>query len=61
MWTTVLTGDQEYRDQVIHSMVHALSVMEQRVPFTDWYYTDPVKKCYFQNRSVQGGLFVCLL
>ena len=61
MWTTVLTGDKEYRDLVIHSMVHALSVMEQRVPFTDWYYTDPVKKCYFQNRSVQGGLFVCLL
>ena len=61
MWTTVLTDDKEYRDSVVSSMVHANMCMDQRVPFPDWYFTAPVRKCYFQNRSVQGGLFICLL
>lgn len=61
MWTTVLTDDKEYRDSVVRSMIHANESMDQRAPFPDWYFTTPVRKCYFQNRSVQGGLFVCLL
>lgn len=61
MWTAALTGDAQYRDAVIHAMTRALRDMDQRVPFPDWYYTEKAKKCHFQNRTVQGGLFICLL
>ncbi len=61
MWTAALTGDAQYRDAVIQAMTRALRDMDQRVPFPDWYYTEKAKKCHFQNRTVQGGLFICLL
>jgi hypothetical protein len=32
-----------------------------RVPMTDWYDTITAKQMYFQNRTVQGGLFIKLL
>ena len=43
---------------------HILAFLEEsgdRVPFSDWYMTRDGRHCNFQNRTVQGGLFMPLL
>ena len=61
MWTVMLDDNEEYRNQIIHTMWEALCHMDRRAPFPDWYHTEaPVAEC-FQNRTVQGGLFIPLL
>lgn len=61
MWSTVLTDNKEYRDAVIDSMCVMLNETRDRVPFTDWCYTSSPYMAGFQNRTVQGGLFINLL
>jgi hypothetical protein len=61
MWSTVLTGDAEYTDLIVNAMWDFLNETPDRVPFTDWYFTSEPKHRGFQNRSVQGGLFINLL
>ncbi len=42
---------------------HILAFLEEsrdRVPFSDWYMTEDGIHCHFQNRTVQGGLFMPL-
>lgn len=61
MWTTVLTDNAEYREKVIDCMWEAMCNMDRRAPFPDWYHTEkPIAEC-FQNRTVQGGLFILLM
>lgn len=61
MWTTVLTDNTEYRDKIIDAMCCMLENTRDRVPFTDWYFTSTPYMRGFQNRTVQGGLFINLL
>ncbi len=61
MWSTVLTDNKEYRDAVIDAMCNMLNNTRDRVPFTDWCYTSSPYMAGFQNRTVQGGLFINLL
>lgn len=61
MWSTVLTDDTEYRDMIISAMLHMLEKTGDRVPFTDFYYSSTGVQVNFQNRTVQGGLFINLL
>lgn len=61
MWTTVLTNNKKYRDAVIEAMYDMLENTRDRVPFTDWYFTSTPYMRGFQNRTVQGGLFINLL
>ena len=61
MWSTVLTDNKEYRDAVIDAMCVMLNETRDRVPFTDWCYTSSPYMAGFQNRTVQGGLFINLL
>jgi hypothetical protein len=61
MWSAVLTGDKEYADMIFSTMRDFLNETENRVPFTDWYYTSEPKQAGLQNRTVQGGLFINLL
>lgn len=61
MWSAVLADNEEYRRRIIHSMWETMCNMDQRVPFSDWYHTETPRYVGFQNRSVQGGLFVLLL
>lgn len=61
MWTTCLTDDKEYRDTIIEKMWNMINDMKDRVPFSDWYYTSTPRMERFQNRTVQGGLFMPLL
>ena len=60
MWTTCLTDDKEYRSMIIDAMWEMICDMRERVPFSDWYYTSSPDMERFQNRTVQGGLFMPL-
>ena len=61
MWSTVLTDNKEYLDAVVDAMCNMLNNTRDRVPFTDWCYTSSPYMAGFQNRTVQGGLFINLL
>lgn len=74
MWSTMLdSSNTEYTDKVVSAMWDMLCNTPDRVPFTDWYHTiepaqtkyyatpDARKQIGFQNRTVQGGLFINLL
>ena len=61
MWTTMLTDNVEYRDKIIDTMWEAVCDMDRRAPFPDWYHTEKAVAEGFQNRSVQGALFIRLL
>lgn len=61
MWSTVLTDDREYEQKIVDAMWTCMNEMRERVPFSDWYYTSKPHMRGFQNRTVQGGLFINLL
>lgn len=61
MWSTVIGDNVKYRDAVIDAMYEMLENIRDRVPFSDWYFTSTPYMRGFQNRSVQGGLFINLL
>lgn len=61
MWSTVLTDDNEYRDMIVSAMLHMLEKTSDRVPFADFYYSSTGDMVEFQNRTVQGGIFINLL
>lgn len=60
-WTTVLTDDVKYRDEVYASIRRMIEETPDRVPITDWYFTDTALQRGFQNRSVLGGFFINLM
>lgn len=60
-WTTALTDDKKYSDAVYASIRRMIEETPDRVPITDWYFTDTSRQCGFQNRSVLGGFFINLL
>ncbi len=61
MWSTVLCNDKEYTDMIVSAMLKMLNETTDMVPFTDWYYTHDAHQVSFQNRTVQGGLFINML
>ena len=61
MWAACLTDNELFTERVIDCMWQFLHHGRDRVPFTDWYYTSTPYMCTFQNRSVQGALFIKLL
>jgi hypothetical protein len=61
LWTAAFTGDRQKREALIGPVNTFLEETDDRVPFSDWYDTKTAKHYHFQNRSVQGGLFMPLL
>lgn len=62
MWSTALTDDASYRDMIVDAMWNMLDTTPDRVPFTDWYYTETGNHAGGgQNRTVQGGLFMPMM
>ena len=61
--THILPGidDGSTCGQISVRMLKMLEETPDRVPFTDWYYTHDAKQVGFQNRTVQGGLFINML
>jgi hypothetical protein len=61
MWSTRLTDDKEYFNEICERMWQFLRNTPDRVPFTDWYFTTEPYHRGFQARSVQAGLFINLM
>ena len=61
LWTAAFTKDRKEREALIAPIASFLRDTGDRVPFSDWYDTVTARHYYFQNRTVQGGLFMPLL
>ena len=61
VWTATLSNEKSDFIKITDKLWDAYNESESRVPLTDWYRTNDAKMRGFQNRSVQGGLFIKLL
>ena len=60
-WTTVMADNEKYTKKVYESIARMICESEDRVPVTDWYFTEDAKQAEFQARSVVGGFYINLL
>lgn len=61
VWSASLCDNKEDFTTIVDRLWLAYNESESRVPMTDFYSTTDAKIENFQNRSVQGGLFIKLL
>ena len=61
VWTATLTNDRDGFEDYIAPLWKFYNESPSRVPLTDWYFTITGTMRGFQNRTVQGGLFIKLL
>lgn len=61
LWCACLEETREGFDRWVAPLWRMLNETPHRVPFTDWFYADTAAQSWFQNRSVQGGLFAKFL
>ena len=61
MWTATMLSDRADFEKYIAPMYRAYNEMKTRVLLGDWYDTKTADCIHFQNRTVQGGLFMKLL
>lgn len=61
LWTAAMASDEADFSALVDAMWRAYGESESRVPLTDWYDTETGRQTGFQNRTVQGGLFIRLL
>jgi len=61
LWAAALARDKKDAAELIAPVEKYLRETPSRVPFSDWYDTLDAKQCGFQNRTVQGGIFILLL
>lgn len=60
-WTACLTGERPDQDRLIHPVLRFLNESPDRVPMSDWYFTDTAKVRGFRARPVVGGVFMPVL
>ena len=61
VWTATLANEKEDFIDYITPLWDCYNSSQSRVPMTDWYFTVTSRQVGFQNRTVQGGLFIKLL
>lgn len=70
LWAACLASDQEDFEYFTSLLWKYYNTTRKHIPMNDWYYTDTAeptvwsdgkKNFSFQNRTVQGGLFIKLL
>lgn len=61
LWAATMAEDKESREEMIKPLINFLRNTPDRVPFSDWFDTKTAKQIGFQNRTVQGGLFMTML
>ena len=60
LWVACLSNREEF-EYIVDLIWSAYNTMHKRCPMPDWYYADISEPLMFQNRTVQGGLFLKLL
>jgi hypothetical protein len=61
LWTASITGDKGDFEALIRPVVKFLNETPNRIPMTDWYWTNNAKHKGFQARPVVGGVFIRLM
>jgi len=61
LWTATLTGRRSDFDALVEPVWAFLNDTPDRVPFTDWYWTNNARRQGFQARPVIGGVFLRML
>lgn len=61
MWTATLADDKATFEQFIAPVYRFVNETTDRVPMSDWVFTDTPKQRGFQARSVVGGYYIKLL
>ncbi len=61
VWCAAMTGNREDFTAMVDALWLAYHESPSRVPLNDWFDTLTAKQEQFQNRTVQGGLFMPLL
>lgn len=61
MWASALSVGSDYERTMISKLHYFLCNSPSRAPFTDWMDCETGRKYVFQNRTVQGSLFINLL
>ena len=61
MWTATLADDKATFEKFIEPVYLFMNVTPNRVPMSDWVFTDEPNQRGFQARSVVGGYFIKML
>ncbi|MDR0415044.1 MAG: DUF4965 domain-containing protein [Prevotellaceae bacterium] len=61
VWTATMAGSRETFEAFIEPLHAFVNETPDRVPMTDWYFTDRPRQRGFQARSVVGGFFIKML
>jgi hypothetical protein len=61
LWTATMAESQKDFQALLSPIYRFLNETTDRVPMTDWYWTDKPRKEGFQARSVVGGVFMKML
>lgn len=61
IWTATLADDKATFEEFIDPLHKFMNETTDRIPMSDWYYTDSKKHVGFQARSVVGGYYIKLL
>ena len=61
IWTATMADSPEHFEAFIDPLWKFYNETVERVPMSDWFYTDKPEYCMFIARSVVGGYFIKML